>query len=359
MTQKPLFNVPSGATAKVSIIDSTLRFSKMKVEFLMGPPVDGFDEVNGLPTWSFLVESSAGQKVLFDLGVPKDIGTYTPSIQKSIKDGGWELRVEKNVAEVLKDNGINPGDIESVVWSHFHLDHIGDISTFPDSTELVVGPGFKEKFGRGFPTNPDSPVHESYWKNRELREITYENSPTFQTGAFRAFDFFGDGSFYLLDTPGHAVGHLAGLARTSQNPDTFIFMGGDLCHHGGEMRPTPHNPIPDTVNFPIPDALRARMSTCPGGDAFRKLNIKRGRKADEPFFDTQLAEDVAVATDTVKKAQTADVQDNVFFIFAHDDSIRGVVDLFPSSANEWKARGWREQTHWAFLKDLSMAVAAQ
>lgn len=116
MVPKPLFNVAPGAVAKVSIIDSTLRLSKLPVEYLMTPPVDGFDEMNELPTWSFLIESPAGQKVLFDLGVPKDITTYTPSIQESLKKHGWDVQVEKNVSEILRGNGIDPQEIQSVVW---------------------------------------------------------------------------------------------------------------------------------------------------------------------------------------------------------------------------------------------------
>ncbi len=68
-----------------------------------------------------------------------------------------------------------------------------------------------------------------------MREIDFQEPLTI--GSFSAVDFFGDGSFYLLNSPGHAIGHMSGLARTSTNPDTFIFMGGDLCHHGGQMRP--------------------------------------------------------------------------------------------------------------------------
>lgn len=45
--------------------------------------------------------------------------------------------------------------------SHWHWDHIGDPSTFPSSTDLIVGPGFKEAFLPGYPTKPDSPVRES------------------------------------------------------------------------------------------------------------------------------------------------------------------------------------------------------
>ena len=39
---------------------------------------------------------------------------------------------------------------------------------------------------------------------RELKEISFDGSTII--GAFQAYDYFGDGSFYLLDVPGHAVG---------------------------------------------------------------------------------------------------------------------------------------------------------
>jgi hypothetical protein len=197
-------------------------------------------------------------------------------------------------------------------------------------------------------------------RGRQLNEINFsEQSSALKAGDFRAFDFFGDGSFYLLDTPGHAIGHLAGLARTTTNPDTFIFMGGDLCHHGGEIRPSPHLPLPPTLNFPLPDALRARASGCPGGKLFEELNVKRGRKPDEPFFDPAIGLDIPLAIQTIRETQAADAQDDVFFIFAHDMSIEGVVDLFPLAANDWKKKGWREKTFWNFLGDLTAAVVPE
>lgn len=45
--------------------------------------------------------------------------------------------------------------------SHWHWDHIGDPSRFPPSTELIVGPGFKDEFLPGYPAKPDAPVRES------------------------------------------------------------------------------------------------------------------------------------------------------------------------------------------------------
>ena len=45
----------------------------------------------------------------------------------------------------------------------------------------------------------------------------------------RAIDFFGDGSFYLVDSPGHLAGHLGAAARVAH--DSFVFIAGDTCHN--------------------------------------------------------------------------------------------------------------------------------
>ena len=92
------------------------------------------------------------------------------------------------------------------------------------------------------------------------------------------------------------------------------------------------------------------------GAAFEQLNIKRGRRKDQPFFDPVLAEDVPSAMETIAKAQKADADADVLFVFAHDATIAGVVDFFPKTANEWKKKGWAEKVRWEFLRDLVPAL---
>lgn len=113
---KPPFDVPRGAVAKVSIVDSTLRLSKLKVSHLTRPPVEGFDEFPALPTWSFLVESPSGKKALFDLGVHKELRRYVPHIEKGIKERGWQVDVQEHVADTLRAHGVDPSEIDSVIW---------------------------------------------------------------------------------------------------------------------------------------------------------------------------------------------------------------------------------------------------
>lgn len=217
------------------------------------------------------------------------------------------------------------------------------MTTFPGSTELVVGPGFAEKFLPGFPTNSDAPVREEDMAGRAVRGINFDGE--LKAGPFPAHDFFGDGSFYLLDTPGHCLGHISGLARTSTSPDTFILMGGDLAHHSAELRPSPYTKIPDS----LPEGVSKRS-----GEWFREMNEKRGRKADEAFMDPEptASEDHHLAMQTVERAQVADAQDNVWLLCAHETGLFGSVDLFPEPANSWKEKGWKEKVEWKFLRDL-------
>lgn len=192
-----------------------------------------------------------------------------------------------------------------------------------------------------------------------MREVDFSSDRSaLKIGAFRALDFFGDGSFFLLDTPGHAIGHLAGLARTTSNPDTFIFMGGDICHHGAEIRPSAHLPIPDKVHFSQLGSVNPHLAACQDGALFRDLNVRRDRKPNEPFFDPVLAVDLHRTIQTIKEAQEAEAHNNVLFVFAHDMGISGVVDFFPSPANDWKHKGWKEMSQWNFLIDLTEAAVS-
>lgn len=51
-----------------------------------------------------------------------------------------------------------------------------------------------------------SAAHAGRTRGRNLREIDFEGAGSLRIGKFPAVDFFGDGSFYLLDSPGHAIG---------------------------------------------------------------------------------------------------------------------------------------------------------
>lgn len=187
-------------------------------------------------------------------------------------------------------------------------------------------------------------------RGRELHEIQFDGPSTVQVGRFKAFDYFGDGSFYLLDSPGHAVGHLCGLARTTSNPPSFILLGGDVCHYPGIFRPSTRLPIPASIS-PNPINPASSKYFCPG-HTWESLQSSRRRSLQDSLYDMTFGHDIPLANETKTKLQELDCLDDVFVIIAHDSTVRDHVPHFPASLNNWKHKGWAHKLKWAFMRDL-------
>ena len=81
----------------------------------------------------------------------------------------------------------------------------------------------------GYPAKKSSTFWEADFKDRNVIEVPFN----IKIGKYDAFDYFDDGSVYILNVPGHAIGHISALVRTT--PETFVFLGGDVCHFTGEL----------------------------------------------------------------------------------------------------------------------------
>lgn len=348
------FSVPaSPSIVNVRIIDSTSSI-RVPMEGMVSHTIKGHSWLQ-CPTYAFLIEHpSSGRKVLFDLGVRKDFHNLAPAITNWFTESGTTCSVEKDVRTILEEGGVEASGIESIIWSHWHWDHIGDPNRFPTSTALLVGPGFKQLFTPGYPTNLESPVLDSDFAGRELRELCFTDSGV-KVGSFPTIDYFGDGSFYILDAPGHTVGHVNALARVTTNPDSFILMGADTCHHSAEMRPSRYHPLPDAIS-PHPFHLGSAVP-CPG--ALFKSILCDG-KTTKPFYGVvrpgMLFGDPDAAEETVDKVIEADGSGNTFVVIAHDCHLKDVVETFPKYANDFLKKGWIEKGRWVFLKDFKEAV---
>ncbi|SPO01641.1 uncharacterized protein DNG_04314 [Cephalotrichum gorgonifer] len=345
----PDINIPSGETITVKLINP-VTFGPSILERFMEPAVPGLDTFKEVPSLSFLLEHPSGRKLVWDLGIRKDYLNYAPQVSNYIPSTGYTLNVTKNVADILVEGGVSLDEVEAVIWSHWHWDHIGDPSTFPTTTDLVVGAGFKEAMLPGAPANPESPLLESDYAHRTLREISFDGPHVLRIGSFPAFDYFGDGSFYLLDTPGHAVGHLCGLARTTKGPDTFVLLGGDVCHFAGILRPSKYLPVPESI-FPHPCHPQGDMALCPGS-AFDDLQRSRGREPTDALFDLCFGGDIPLARKTVGELQEFDCREDIFVIIAHDMAVAEGVEHFPASLNGWKEKGWGKGLKWSFFAEM-------
>lgn len=313
-------------------------------------PPDGLSSLTlDLPSYSFAIQHPSGCRLLFDLGLRKDWCNLPPATLGFLEQAGWQVEAAKNVSEVLQEGGVSLSDIEAVIWSHHHFDHVGDMTVFPPSTKLVVGPGFKTHYADAFPTNPESSLWGTAWKDRELQEISFDDSPL-HVGPFKALDYFGDGSFYLLDSPGHTVGHLAALARVTvdglSSSSSFVLMGGDTCHFIGQFRPSVYRPLsaermPESLQQHVcPGAIMERLLACPNQPLFRMPEVN--------------AVDISQARESIEKLQLLDSANNVWVIVAHDQALLDQIEFYPATINDWQKKKYAEKTRWRFWNTLKL-----
>ncbi|KAG8163356.1 hypothetical protein KVR01_006653 [Diaporthe batatas] len=354
----PELDLPvSSNTVRVRAIDTTTRMVCSSAAFVQ-PVLKGHETLN-FRTLAFLVEHegpSGTQRVLFDAGSRKDFWNGSPKTQEMIKACAPGMEVEYNVEEILVASGLELTKLKAVIWSHWHWDHIGDGSKFPGSTDIVVGPGFVENFAPGWPTRPESCVLASDLEGHRIHEPEFP----LNIGGFRGHDYFADGSFYLLDVPGHAVGHICGFARTT--PDTFIFMGADCCHFAGMIRPSLYNPLPSIIPPEQVDALRPKPCPCSVFTAHHPAASQGDVKTrTQPFYNISTAPGsaysfAAAAQKTAELVLLFDANPHVFVCLAHDGALFDVLPLYnsdpTSDINDWKDKDYDERAKWGFLNEL-------
>ena len=122
-----------------------------------------------------------------------------------------------------------------LIVSHVHWDHSHPFSDYLPQATALFGPGSIEYTQPGYPVNPDSFYFSSFsdkshpW-HKNVQELPPPSDPKWQPfGTFtHAYDLWDDGSFFVLNAPGHVPGNIAGAARLKSGD--WVIMGGDCCH---------------------------------------------------------------------------------------------------------------------------------
>ena len=308
------------------------------------------------PTVAFLIShETSGKKLLFDLGCRKDFWNLPQPISSTIEAKVPGIKVDHNLADILVDGGLDLAELDAAIISHHHYDHMGDPSTFPLGMKLIVGPGFSEHFLPGYPEAEASPAFIDSFKGREIIEVEF--SEKLAVAGFPATDYFDDGSLFILNTPGHAIGHLSALVRTTE--DTFVFLGGDICHFGGSFRPTKH--------MPLPESLSSGDIVSPGGpeepqsfscSLLTSCHPTPTYARTTPFYKPCSRDDSwyvqpSQALESIEHLQALDADERVLVLIAHDPSTMDSLPFFPhNNINSWRADGLKEKIRWRFLSEL-------
>ena len=116
---------PSRNVCTVSIIDTTAHV-EVPAAMFMEPTIPGTEKLAAC-CYAFLIKhdnpDGKGKQdtLLFDLGVRKDYENVPKAIVEQTTAVGVKISVEKNVVDILKDNGEDPEKVDAIIWSHWHF----------------------------------------------------------------------------------------------------------------------------------------------------------------------------------------------------------------------------------------------
>ena len=93
-----------------------VNFGPSILKRFMAPDVPGLDRFKDAPSHSFLLEHPSGRKLVWDLGIRKDYQNYSPKIAEYIPTTNYDIRVTKNVVDIIEEGGVKPSEVEAVIW---------------------------------------------------------------------------------------------------------------------------------------------------------------------------------------------------------------------------------------------------
>ena len=154
--------------------------------------------------------------LLFDTGL-NDRLVGRP-LYENVLDGYAQIKFN-TLSGQLADIGVTPAQIDYLVLSHYHWDHVGNANDFAGSNWLVYQGDRDQMFtaeARAYP-----------WFSQYA---ALEHSKT--TLIHGDHDVFGDGTVIVLATPGHTEGHCSLLVRLKNSGP--VVLSGDLYHYAEE-----------------------------------------------------------------------------------------------------------------------------
>lgn len=156
---------------------------------------------------AFLIKIPGHGNVLVDTGYGTHFFEATARFPYRLYRFLTPVKLEKDLRSQLKGE-----KIDYVVVTHFHPDHIGGLKDFQNSKWIYSAKGYaKMKALKGFKALREGMIPGLLPKSVPLgsMEIEEKEEKVFPFSPdFPSVDLFGDGSLFVFELPGHAIGQL-------------------------------------------------------------------------------------------------------------------------------------------------------
>ncbi len=184
----------------------------MQIEKLVNPKSGKWRKIP-FPSSVAVIEHKTEGVLLFDTGYTPRMKDITRHFPERLYALVTPITVEKEDTAIyqLNQRGISEKDVKHVVLSHFHADHVAGVLDYP-SAKLV----FSKKEYREMMSHPSLlQLRHAFLPallphGMESRNQAYGiKTPLSALGKdWTGYDYFDDGSLFVVPLPGHSVGHL-------------------------------------------------------------------------------------------------------------------------------------------------------
>ncbi len=175
--------------------------------------ITGDEGTATLPIPSWLIEHPKGS-VLFDTGLHPSLQTSSDRIGRSAKFFTPDFPPGEELTARLLAAGVRPSDIDYIVFSHLHFDHVGGTEEIPDARIIVQAAEWKAGHDQALiDRGTYFPIDYDHGHDVEAIDGVH--------------DLFGDGLVVCVPTPGHTPGHQALRIELDSGP---IVLTGDCIY---------------------------------------------------------------------------------------------------------------------------------
>jgi glyoxylase-like metal-dependent hydrolase (beta-lactamase superfamily II) len=220
------------------------------------------------PSRAYLVETRKGL-YLWDTG-------YAERFRSATSVGVFRLYAwvtpiyfsqQESLLAQLQHIGVRASDIDTLVLSHFHADHVAGMRDFPQARLLGSATGWDAvRKLRGFAAVQQAFVPDLIPTDVEARMQFIEGMPEIDLPSelapfTRGWDITGDREFIVVNLPGHVRGHIGAFVQTDAGWTLLASDAAWVADNYAQLRG------PSELTFLIQHDRRAYY------DTLRKLNV--------------------------------------------------------------------------------------